>query len=105
MQIIGVRIKKAGRILFFEPNEEELLKGDSVIVETSRGLECGKVVVEARELSIEENVETEPGLPLKKIYRKATEEDLVQLERNREDEKYAFDICLQKIKEHDLPMK
>ena len=105
MQIIGVRIKKAGRILFFEPNEEELLKGDSVIVETSRGLECGKVVVEARELSIEEKVETEPGLPLKKIYRKATEEDLIQLERNREDEKYAFDICLQKIKEHDLPMK
>ena len=105
MQIIGVRIKKASRILFFEPNEEELLKGDSVIVETSRGLECGKVVVEARELSAEENVETEPGLPLKKIYRKATEEDLIQVERNREDEKYAFDICLQKIKEHDLPMK
>ena len=105
MQIIGVRIKKAGRILFFEPNDEELSKGDTVIVETSRGLECAKVVVEARELQADGTVESEPGLPLKKICRKATFEDLIQLERNREDEKFAFDICLQKIKEHDLPMK
>ena len=105
MQFIGVRIKKAGRILFFEPNDEPLSKGDSVIVETSRGLECAKVVVEARELQADENIESEPGLPLKKICRKATSEDLIQLEHNREEEKFAFDICLQKIKEHDLPMK
>ena len=105
MQIIGVRLKKAGKILFFEPNEEEINKGDSVIVETSRGLECGKVVVSARELLPDENIESEPGLPLKKIYRKATEEDLIQLERNHAEEKYAFDVCLEKIKEHDLPMK
>ena len=37
MQIIGIRIKKAGRLLFFEPNEEEIVKGDWVLVETSRG--------------------------------------------------------------------
>lgn len=105
MQVIGVRIKKAGRILFFEPNEEELIKGDSVIVETSRGLECGKIVIAPRELPTDEKIESEPGLPIKKIYRKATEEDLIQLERNRAEEKYAFDICQQKILEHDLPMK
>ncbi|MBR6887314.1 MAG: stage 0 sporulation family protein [Selenomonadaceae bacterium] len=105
MQIIGVRIKKAGRILFYEPNEEELSKGDSVLVETSRGLECGKIVVAPRELLAEEKIETEPGMPLRKIYRKATAEDLIQLERNQAEEKYAFDICMDKIKEHDLPMK
>ena len=105
MQIIGIRIKKAGRILFFEPNEEELAKGDSVIVETSRGLELGKIVVGPRELLTEEKIESEPGIALKKIYRKATPDDLLQLERNHAEEKYAFDICLQKIKEHNLPMK
>ncbi|MBQ4402937.1 MAG: stage 0 sporulation family protein [Selenomonadaceae bacterium] len=105
MQIIGVRIKKAGRILFYEPNGEELSIGDSVLVETSRGLECGKIVVAPRELLADETIETEPGIPLRKIYRKATAEDLIQHERNRAEEKYAFDICLDKIKEHDLPMK
>ena len=108
MQIIGVRIKKAGKILFYEPNEEEIIKGDMVIVETSRGLECGKVVVGARELLAEENIETvesEPDVPLRKIYRKATDEDLIQLEDNRKSEKLAFEICLQKITEHGLPMK
>ncbi len=105
MQILGVRIKKAGRILYFEPNEEEISKGDAVIVETSRGLEFGRVVVGARELLAEENIESEPGVPLKKVYRKATPEDFEMLERNREDEKIAFDICLKKIAEHGLPMK
>ena len=105
MQVIGVRLKKAGRILYFEPNDEELSKGDSVIVETSRGLECGKIVVAARELVEGENIESEPGLPLRKIYRKATEQDLKQLAENQQDEKRAFQICLEKIEEHGLPMK
>ena len=105
MQIIGIRIKKAGKLLFFEPNEEEIVKGDWVLVETSRGLECGKVVMAPRELSADENVESEPGIPLRKIYRKATADDLQQLEHNHAEEKYAFDLCRQKIIEHDLPMK
>ena len=105
MQILGVRIKKAGRILFFEPNEEEIALGDSVIVETSRGVECCKVIVAPRELSADETVESEPGIPLKKIYRKATAEDLLQLEENHKSEKLAFEVCLQKIAEHELPMK
>ncbi|MBR2518614.1 MAG: stage 0 sporulation family protein [Selenomonadaceae bacterium] len=105
MQIIGVRLKKAGRILFFEPDDSEIVKGDSVIVETSRGIECAQVVIAPRELPESENVETEPGLPLQKIQRKATEEDLLRLEENRAAERRAFDICLKKIEEHALPMK
>jgi len=105
VQIIGVRLKKAGKIYFFEPNDEDIAKGDSVIVETARGLECGKVIVAPRELAADENPESEPGLPLKKICRKATEDDLIQLEENHAAEKRAFEICLQKIAEHELPMK
>ncbi len=105
MQILGIRLKKAGKLLFYEPNEEELIKGDWVIVETSRGLECGKIVLAPRELADEENIESEPGVPLKKIQRKATEDDLIMLEENRAAEKRAFEICLEKIAEHRLPMK
>ena len=105
MQIIGVRLKKAGKILFFEPDDSEIVKGDSVIVETSRGIECAQVVIAPRELPESENIETEPGLPLQKIQRKATEEDLLRLEENQAAERRAFDICLKKIAEHDLPMK
>jgi len=105
MQIIGVRLKKAGKIFFFDPDGEEISKGDWVLVDTARGLECAQVVVGARELSADETPQTEPGLPLKKIYRKATADDLRQLEENHADEKRAFEICEQKIREHDLPMK
>lgn len=105
MQIIGIKIKKAGRLLLFEPNEEEIKLGDWVIAETSRGLECGKVVMAPRELISEEMPESEPGLPIKPILRKATAEDLLQLEHNHEEEKYAFEVCRQKIIEHELPMK
>lgn len=105
MQIIGIRLKKAGKIHFFEPAEEEIFKGDWVIVETSRGIECGQVVVAPRELLADENPQSEPGLPLKKIYRKATEDDLRQLEENHANEKLAFETCRQKIIEHGLPMK
>ena len=112
MQVIGVRLKKAGRIHFFEPDDSEIVKGDWVLVETIRGLECAQVVVGPRDMPFEENpesnsesnLESEPGLPIKKIYRKADEADLRQLEENHAAEKYAFDVCLEKIKEHGLPM-
>lgn len=105
MQIIGVRLKQAGKIFFFDPDGEDIAKGDFVIVETARGLECAQVVVAPRELAADENLQSEPGLPLKKIYRKATDADLRQLEENHEGERRAFDICVEKIKEHGLPMK
>lgn len=105
MQIIGVKFKKAGKIYFFELGEEEPVKGDWVIVETSRGLECGKVLIAPRELLADENIESEPGLPLQKVIRKATAEDLIQLEENHEGERRAFEICLDKIAERGLPMK
>ena len=86
MQVIGVRLKPAGKILYFEPNGEDIVKGDWAIVETVRGLECAKVVISPRELVTVENPESEPGLPLQKVYRKATPEDLLQLEENRKGE-------------------
>ena len=44
-------------------------------------------------------------LPLNQVIRVATEEDRKKEEKNREKEKEAFDICLEKIRKHGLEMK
>lgn len=98
--VIGVRFKKAGKIYYFDPADLDIKVGDQVIVETSRGLEFGDVVVGPKEVSEDEVV-----LPLKKVLRIATEDDKAVVEANHEKEKEAFDICLRKIKDHGLPMK
>ena len=99
-RVVGIRFKKAGKIYFFDPGEIDLQPGDDVIVETTRGVEFGKVIHGIREVSEEEVV-----APLKKVMRKASDEDKRQLEKNKEKQKEAFVIGLEKIKKHNLPMK
>lgn len=100
LQVIGVRFKRAGKIYYFDPAENEVRAGDSVIVETTRGVECGEAVVDPKEVSEEEIV-----APLKKVIRKAAPVDLKQLELNKSKEKEAYHVCQKKIEEHGLPMK
>ena len=102
--VIGVRLKKAGRLHFFDADDTDISTGDYVLIDTVRGLECAKVVVGPRELPISENPES--SVPqIRKIYRKATARDLQRLEENKREEKKAFVACKQMIKEHGLPMK
>jgi cell fate regulator YaaT (PSP1 superfamily) len=98
--VVGVRFKKAGKIYYFDPDNIELKEGDNVIVETSRGIEFGQIVVGPKEVSEDEIIP-----PLKKVIRVATEEDEEQHRGNKEKEKEAFEICLKKIEEHELEMK
>lgn len=107
MEIIGVRFRKAGKIYFFDPGEDILEKGEYVIVETARGLECGQIVLGRREIpeaEMPERCGIAPPL-IKKIHRKATKADMSRLEENNQKEVEAFDICLKKIAAHGLPMK
>lgn len=99
-EVIGVRFKEVGKIYYFDPDGQELKKGDRVIVETVRGVECGEVALENREISDEEIVK-----PLKKLIRKADEKDLRTLEENKKKKKNAFGICQKKIADHKLDMK
>lgn len=99
-RVIGVRFKKAGKVYYFDPAEHQLAPGDEVIVETVRGLEYGLVVSAPAEVADEEVV-----TPLKKVVRKATDEDRRLLACLKSKEKNAFRICEQKIAAHGLPMK
>ncbi|MEZ0536869.1 stage 0 sporulation family protein [Caldicellulosiruptoraceae bacterium PP1] len=98
--VVGVRFKKAGKIYWFDPNEIELNAGDDVIVETVRGIEMGKVMLGIRDIPEEDIVQ-----PLKKVIRKATEEDYEIAQLNLEKAKQAVEICKEKITKHGLPMK
>ncbi len=100
VKVIGVRFRKAGKIYFFSPDDMKIKKGDHVIVETARGVEYGQVVLDARDVEEDKVVQ-----PLKKIIRVATPEDDKIEAENKEKEKKAFDICLEKIKKHGLEMK
>ena len=99
-KIIGVRFRTAGKVYYFDPLDFEIHKGDHVIVETARGVEYGTAVGEIRELEEEKITQ-----PLKPVLRIAKERDDKQQAENREKEKEAFQICLEKIKKHNLDMK
>jgi cell fate regulator YaaT (PSP1 superfamily) len=98
--IIGVRFREVGRVYYFDPGEIRVNKGDRVVVETARGLECGEVVQENTELP-EEQIKR----PLKQMIRVATREDLRNLENKDQKEAEAFAVCEEKIRKHGLDMK
>lgn len=99
-KIVGVRFRTAGKIYFFSPGDLEIERNSHVIVETARGIEYGFVVGDIREVEDEKVVQ-----PLKPVLRIATPKDNEQAEKNREKEKEAFRICLEKIQAHGLEMK
>ncbi|MCI5481413.1 MAG: stage 0 sporulation family protein [Lachnospiraceae bacterium] len=98
--VIGVRFRTAGKIYYFDPQKLNIKKGQHVIVETARGIEYGTVVIGCREVDDSKVIQ-----PLKSVIRIATKEDDGIEARNREKEKDAFRICLEKIKKHGLEMK
>ncbi len=100
IKVIGVRFKEGGKVYFFDPGEFEINKGDYVIVDTARGLECGLVMQGIHEETPDKIVK-----PLKAVSRIATKADIEKMNANRRDEKKAFEICLEKIAKHKLDMK
>jgi len=98
--VVGIRFKPAGKIYHFATGDNIYDVGERVIVETIRGIECGKVAIGNREVSEEKLV-----FPLKNVIRKATQEDIHIYNNNQEKEKEALEICRKKVKEHNLPMR
>ncbi len=99
VEIVGVRFKSVGKIYYFDPNGLKCSEGESVIVETARGVEFGKVAIANREVD-----EKEVQSALKPVIRKATEEDIKINEKNLEKAKEAYKIGLEKIAKHNLNM-
>ena len=100
VKVIGVRFRKAGKIYYFDPLDFDIKQGGNVIVETARGVEYGFVVLPPKEVEDDKVIQ-----PLKPVIRPATPEDDEIERKNKEKEKEAFKICLEKIKKHELEMK
>lgn len=100
VEITGVRFNNAGKVYYFDPKGQRLKIGTSVLVETARGIEMGRIVIGNKEVDDSEIVP-----PLKPILRIATEEDFAQVKANKEKEKDAFIIANEQIREHGLKMK
>lgn len=99
-EIIGVRFKDAGKVYYFAPCGIDFKRGDKAVVETARGVECGEVVLPNRKIS-----EASLVSPLKKIIRKADENDIRTLENNLNREKEIMRVFAEKIHFHKLDMK
>ncbi len=99
-EIIGIRFKEVGKVYYFSPAGKKVSAGDKVIVETSRGVECGEVVIPNRKVDDREIVQ-----PLKPIMRKANPDDLKRIEDNHAKEDDIMKTFVKKIAEHHLKMK
>lgn len=100
LTVIGVRFKRVGKVYYFDPCGITVKRGQSVIVETARGVECGECAMGNTEVS-----EREVVSPLKKIIRIATERDLEVARENERQAKEAYQIARRKIEEHKLDMR
>ena len=99
-EVVGIRFKEVGKVYYFDPDGMQFKKGERAVVETARGVECGEIAMENREVDDSEIVK-----PLKRIVRPANENDLRVVRENRAKEQKAFSICEEKIRAHNLDMK
>lgn len=99
-EVVGIKFKKPGKIYFFDPAGLKLNLQDTVIADTANGEEFAKIAMANKLMPDEKIVE-----PLRKVLRVATKKDIRQNEENKQKEKEAFKIALDKIAKHKLPMK
>ncbi len=100
IEVVGVKFKKTGKIQYFLPNCDFIEKGQPVIIETDRGIEYGIVEINNKKIPKSE-IENE----IRPIIRFATEEDIKKNNENKQKEKDAYGIFMEKMKQHKLKMK
>ncbi len=99
-EIVGIRFKRAGRVYYFDPAGIDLKANDHVVVQTTRGLELGHVVIAPKQV-----LASEVTGQLKPIMRKAEDEDIERAQKLAAKESEALAECGKLITELKLPMK
>ena len=97
---VSVKFKGSKKAYHFGTNEDIYNYGDKVVVETIRGIELGDVISELRLCKDFLNQK-----PTKPVLRKASEKDLEDYVRNKEDEQDALLKCQSCIDKLKLDMK
>jgi cell fate regulator YaaT (PSP1 superfamily) len=99
-EVVGIRFKRAGRVYYFDPADNELQVNDQVVVKTARGLELGCVVIAPKQV-----LDSEVSGPLKSVVRKATDEDFRRAQELEGKSRQALVKCGELIKKLKLSMK
>ncbi len=99
-EIVGIRFKKAGKVYYFDPAGIDLKVDDHIVVETTRGIELGYVVIAPKQVLLNEIT-----TPLKPVMRKADEDDIGHAQEIASKEEEALTECGKLIEELNLPMK
>ena len=100
VEVVDIQFRPGQKVYFFDPAGAVFVPGDHVIMDTARGPEFGICAAGNHTVSIKEVV-----APLRKILRRATEQDEKVNAENRSRERRAFGICMQKIQNHGLDMQ
>lgn len=98
-KVVGVRFKDTGKTYYFDPKGLDIKKGQTLVLETAKGVECGLAQSGVKEVEDSEVVQ-----PLKPVIRIANGADLVTIEENKQLEKEALAVCAEKVKKHNLEM-
>ena len=100
VQVVDIQFRPGQKIYYFDPNGITCKAGDHVIIDTARGPEYGTCAAGVHTISAKDVV-----APLRPVLRLATAHDEKVAAENQAKEKRAYDICLQKIAEHNLDMQ
>ena len=98
-KIVGIQLRRKGKVYDFDSGHFVLEKGDKVVVNTEQGQVLGVVCIEPKIPG-----EGQPGRPLKKVYRMATRKDLERFEMNCRLEREVYEFCYERIQSISLPM-
>ena len=99
-EVISIKFRGRGKAYYFDPAGIAAKAGDTLVVETSKGMELGDCVKGNHMVEDSECVQ-----PLRPVVRRATPDDLRIAELNRKREKEALGICRELIEKHKLEMK
>ena len=98
--IIGVRFRKTGKMLYFNNTEKENIKlGTNIIAETEKGKEIGKVVKFLSNESLSKNIE------IKNIIKIASKDDILKEKSNKKEAEEILEISKKEAKKNKLDMK
>ncbi|MCG3400522.1 PSP1 domain-containing protein [Staphylococcus massiliensis] len=98
--VVGIQFDKSAKLEYYSPCDIDLSEQQYVVVESSRGIEIGRVKHEPTNVHDEDVT-----LPLKKVLRVATDKDLSQYEQNQIDADHAMKLCKTYIDQLNLDMK
>ena len=100
VEVVDIQFRPGQKVYFFGPNGLKLMQGDHVIIDTARGPEFG-IVAGGNHRIPEKDIVT----PLRNVLRVANAQDERIYAENREKEKKAYEVCMQKIGEQALDMQ